>query len=119
MPQEPSAFVGGHWSADIESLRLRAALRREELELLPGFDALGYDPHVKTLSHADNRVDDAGIGGVDPDAANEGLIDLYGVDREGLEESQTRIPGTEIIERQLYAHLLQGPQHGRSGFDVL
>lgn len=67
----------GTRSTEIESLRLRAALRREELELLPGFDALGHDPHVKTLSHADNRIDDAGIGGVDPDAVNEGLIDWY------------------------------------------
>ena len=109
--QESSAFVGRQRPTEVVPLRLGAAVSLQEFELLPRFHAFGDDPHVQTPSPADDRVDDTRIVRVDPDAPDEGLIDLQRVDREGSEEAQAGIAGTEIIERQLYADFLQCPKH--------
>src|SRR5437660_8203193 len=58
-------------------------------------------------SHADHGADEADIVRT---IAHEGVIDLQPADRKALQTSQACVTGTEVIERELYAHAFEGLQ---------
>ena len=76
-----------------------------------GLDALGNDGHAERLAHADDRLRDGLVLGIDRQVANEGAVDLDGVDRELLHQRHRRIAGTEIVDRKANAAALDRVQH--------
>ena len=51
-------------------------------------------------------------------AADEGLVDLQGADREALEVSQRGVAGTEVVHRQLEAEVAQARAHAEDPLGV-
>jgi hypothetical protein len=74
---------------------------------------------MQALPHADHRGDDTGVVRIRREIAHERLVDLQGVDRKALQIAQARIPGPEVIERELHAHALEGLKHGHGGLRIL
>ena len=62
------------------------------------------------FGHLDHRLGDGGIVGIAGDVADEGAVDLDGVDRQMLQVRQRGMAGAEIVDGDSYAHLLDGAQ---------
>ena len=65
-----------------KALHFVASMAAQERLLLDGLDALRNDGHPERLAHADDRLGNGLILGIDRQIAHEGTIDLDGVDRE-------------------------------------
>src|SRR6266404_7052426 len=103
-PEQRGEFLGGQRPAEIVALPLRAALLLEECALLSSFDPFRHHAHTQTGPHADHGADEADIVRT---IAHEGVIDLQSADRKALQTSQACVTGTEVIERELYAHAFE------------
>ena len=82
-----------------KALHLVAAGQPQQHPLLVGFDPFRLHLHAERMPERDDRLDDgAGIAG-GAERGHEGAIDLEPAERKFLQITQTRIAGTEIIER--------------------
>ena len=91
---------------------------RRKVSCSSGLDALRNDGHAERLAHADDRLRDGLVFGIDRQVANEGAIDLDGVDRELLHQRHRRIAGSEIVDRKANAAALDRIQHLDRARDV-
>ena|ERR1700735_2267613 len=89
--------------AEMVSLRLIASMILEEGKILGGFNSFGNDSEMETLSHADNRTHNCSVTGRTGDLADEGLIDLEGIQRKFSQVAQAGITCAEVIDGN--AHL--------------
>ena len=76
-------------TAEMIALRFETAMLLEKLHLVRRLDAFRDDSHIETLPHMDDRVDHAGIARVHHQIADEGPIDLQGVDGKSPHVAQT------------------------------
>jgi len=82
---------------------LVAAEPDQVVELLGRFDSLGDDRAAEAVPEVDDRLDDGGIGGDDPETVNEGSIDLQSVPGRTTEVADRRVAGAEVVHRQAHA----------------
>ena len=97
--------------AEQKSLHFVAGVIAQERLLLDGLDALGNDRHPQRLAHADDGLGDGLILGIVGQVADEGTVDLDGVDRELLHQRHRRIAGAEIVDRKADAAALDRVEH--------
>src|SRR3569832_2068069 len=81
----------------------RDAVTAHEIQLLAGLHALGDDVELQGLGHRDDRLDDGGVVGVGGHVADEGAVDLQGVDGQAYQITLRGIPGPEIVVGELHA----------------
>src|SRR6202171_5979346 len=92
---------------DQEALRLLATVALEIFELSDGLDAFGDDAKPKAVRQGDDRLRDRFVVLVLLQAVDKTLVDLDGLDRQTREVGQARIAGSEIVDGDRHAHLLQ------------
>ena len=93
----------GRGPREEEPLRVADAELRERLELLPGLDALGDERRVDGRRERDERLHEVLLVGVPVDVARQRHVELEVVRRAGHERQQPRVPGAEVVERDLEA----------------
>src|SRR5690242_16474261 len=118
LPDHLAAFLGRRRDREAIPLDLVAAVRREQLELLLRLNAFGHHFEPEAVSEADDRERDHRVFGVGRDVADEGIVDLESVDRKALQIRQARIPGAEVVDRDLHARVLQAAQRARGADGV-
>src|SRR5438876_5970056 len=79
----------------------------QELRLLQGLHAFGYDVDPEALSQHEDALDDLDLALVVSHGAHEGTVDLEGVDGQLVQVAERRIPGPEVVDAQAHA---RGPQ---------
>src|SRR6185312_16192309 len=79
----------------------------------------GQHLQEQTLSQRDDRAGDGGVGGIGPDVAYEGLVDLQLVDWKAREIGQARITRSEIVDRKLQSHVVQSAEQAHSLLGLL
>src|SRR6266536_194325 len=97
---------------DEESLRFLAAVALEESELRRGLDALGDHPQAQRMRQGDDRLRDRLVVAVLLEAVDESLIDFHRLNRQPGEIGQARIAGSEVVDGDRHAALLQLHQRG-------
>src|SRR5262249_55882429 len=116
--QEPHRSIRIHRFAEGKTLRVFAAQLVELDRIGVGLRAFGDHVHAEVVGERDDRLQDhrprAAAGGAD-----EGLVDLDGVEREALQIGERGMAGAEIIERQPGAELADARQHLRGVLGVL
>src|SRR5580700_10684259 len=95
---------GGTGRLKVISLGLVAFMSLEECQFIFGFHAFRDHPQVQGATHTDDRRHDGGVVRSRSDLANEGLVDLQGIDRKLSKITEAGIAGTEIVDGDLYAH---------------
>jgi hypothetical protein len=84
-PQYVGTVRAGQWKTKIIALSERAIAVLKECELLGGFHAFRYYPHMQILTHADQGADDVCVVRIGSDATHKRPINLQGVDRKASE----------------------------------
>ena len=87
-----------------------APLLAQEGQLLVVLDALGDDFQIEALADADDRRDQAlgpGLVACDADVRNERLVDLDAVQGKTAQIIQGRIPGAEIVRREMREYMFE------------
>ena len=115
---------GGHWAApavreprraclgvkrprEEEPLRLLASDARQQRCLLRGLHPFGDDAHLSAARQRNDHSHNRRAVGVGRDIANEGPVDLQGVEREALQVAQAGVAGAEVIHREKKSALLE------------
>src|SRR6202042_2595602 len=110
--KQPAPELGGRQRRGVEkSLNNVASKFRQQIELPPGFDAFGDDGEMQALADANHGGNDGSGADVTFDIAHEAAVDLQFADRQMRKPAQTRITGSEIVQRQPYPQLANGT-HG-------
>ena len=87
--------------------------------LLGGLDALGHDRHAEQVGELDDREDDGVARAILFQVGDEALVDLDDVDREALEVGERGVAGSEVVEGERHAELLQLVEDDERPFGVL
>src|SRR6202043_3226507 len=106
--KELGELLGCHRLTEIVALSLGTLLGPKEDELLLRLHALGDDPLLQALAHADRFADDGSIVWVGGDPLHERLVDLEGVDRKPLQLAQAGITSAEVIDGKLHPEGFDG-----------
>ena len=75
--------------------------------MLFGFDALRNGDDIACFGNSNDCLHNGVRNVVVRDILDEGLIDFYLFEWNTLQIPQRRVPGAEIIQRNLHAHLSQ------------
>jgi len=100
-------------AAEIISLRFVALVRLQKRQLAAGFDTFGDHAQVQALRHAQDGLDDGGLGRRLGDLPDKGLVDLQRIDRKARQVAEARIAGAKIVDRQAHTLGTQGFQDSR------
>ena len=82
-----------------------------------GLGAFGDHVHAEVVGERDDRFQDHRAGAA-AGGADEGLVDLDGVERKALQIGQRGMAGAEIVQRQADAEFADAGQHLRRVFRV-
>ena len=104
---EPLKLNGRQWPALEVALIFIASKRPQKLELVFGLHALLNDLELQVMGQADDGASNRRILAISGDVAYERSIYFQLVQREPLEVAETRIPGTEIVDGNMYSDLAQ------------
>ena len=77
------------------------------LELIGSLDALGDRAEVEDAGELDDRGGERGLLAAFRHAVDEGLVDLQDVDGEAADVVQRGVAGSEVVDRELDAEVLQ------------
>lgn len=113
------ALFSGERMAEVEALRLAAALVKEEIVLFAGFDPFGDDALMESLAHVDDGAGHGGSVGVSGNLVNEGTIDFEGVDGKPSHGADTGIAGAEVVHSELHTQIFESAESGDGGLDVI
>ena len=102
-----------------ESLALVAADPGDSVELFLGFHTFRDHCHAKSVRETHDGVNNGVAGRIVIEVGDEASINLDDVDRESLEVTQRAVPGSEIVEGELDAEILEVVQHEQGPFAVL
>src|SRR5690348_4640357 len=89
----------GHRAAVMVALQQAVAQAIECRRLLGRFYTLGDGGQAQARADLDERLGDDGVAAGLGDAVDERLVYLEGVHGHGLQESERRVPGPEVVER--------------------
>src|SRR5215813_9246458 len=117
--EERLEMLGRHRPREEETLALVAAEVLQLETLLVGLDAFRGHVHVEALGHGDHRAHDGAVAALVAEPLHEGAVDLERVHREPLEIAERRVAGTEVIDGEPHAQVLELAQLGESGRRVL
>ena len=105
--QETDELGGGHGRAEQEALQLVAAPLAQELRLLQCLDAFGNHAELQALSHREDRGRERRVVRIGGDVADEGAVDLDALDREAAQGRKRGVSGSEVVESQSDAHVVE------------
>ncbi len=108
-----------HFSVPLSRTGLAAGLS-QQFELSLGLDAFGGDAHAQVGREVDDPAYDAGALVLLFQVADEGPVDLDGIEGKAAEVGQGRIAGAEIVQRDARAECVQADRAAgscRSGTD--
>ena len=109
-PPAPRAALPAHREEGASRRRSPAHLAaelQEPLQLVGSLDAFGHRPEVQDARELDHGLGERrGLAAV-VHAVDEGLVHLEDVDREPPDVVEGRVPGAEVVDRELHAELLQ------------
>lgn len=90
-------------------------------ELGGGFvlDTLSHDGETELLAEPDRRADDGSVFGIGQQIKHERAVDLEPVEWKLPEIAQARVTGTEIIEQDPHAELLNALEDGEHATFVM
>src|SRR6266545_6776696 len=91
----------------MEALRTVAAEIMHDPLLSIALDSLGDELKPERLPEPDNPLEQREVVHAAVDLGRKAAVDLHDVDREPLQIGERRVAGTEVVERELHASLLQ------------
>src|SRR3954468_18711169 len=92
----------------MEALRTMAAEVLHDSLLSVAFDSFGDELEAERFPQTNDSLEKGKIGRAAVDPGGEAAVDLHDVDRQPPEICERRIAGTEVVERELDAAILQG-----------
>jgi hypothetical protein len=95
LKKELGAVLWRQRAAEIEALDLVAAVRGEEVELLPGLDALADDAGAQAVGHRDRGARDPRRARIGGQPADERAVELQRAGGETLQPAEVRVAAAE------------------------
>src|SRR5258708_737564 len=115
-------YVGARprtWPAEEEALREVAVEPLEASSLLLGLDSFGDHLELEPVTEVDDAADERFRFGTLAEAGDEAAIDLELMDRQHAEVGQARVAGSEIVERDPHADLVERGERGSDAFGIV
>src|SRR6478609_2622974 len=86
---------------------VNTVFRRDQFELLVGFDTFDGNAQAQVGAQAGDATQQRQPAVIDFKSAQEGLVDLDFVQREGMQIAEARIAGAEVVERNANTKIVE------------
>src|SRR6266850_4023529 len=101
------------------ALAFVAAVLAQEAKLLGGLDALGEHAQAERVAHGNDRLRERRVAAALAGLRHERPVDLQAVDRQAREIREARVPGAEVVHRDVHPELLQILQHAQRALAIV